>query len=134
MFEFIQSVFLKHELTFLIQSCKVFSISFLSREKNKRKAINPDLWAPRTNISPSKGLSYLRQRLLDRRLESVKYPLPPSDPGAISSLNWRASSPAHDRAGAGCTAWHSLAPGLWGNWSNSATGGTVLMSQDRSCA
>lgn len=63
MFEFIQSVFLKHELTFPIGSCKVFSFSW---KKTNIKTLNPDLWTCRTNISPLKW-----QRLLDRILGNV---------------------------------------------------------------
>ena len=87
MFEFIPSILLKHELTFLIGSCKVFFFPPW-KKRNMRKTLNLDLWAYRNTISPLKGLYYLAQRLLDRTLGSVDHPLPPSALGAISSLNW----------------------------------------------
>jgi len=82
MFEFIQSVFLKHELTFLIGSYKVFFFFFyLKGNKYKRKALNPDLWTYRTNISPLKDFNISDKGCWTECWRMLTLPSPPSDPG-----------------------------------------------------
>lgn len=61
-------------------------------------------------------------------------PFLPLIPGSSVLLICVKSLGHHGRPGAQATALHILALGLWGNWSNSATGNMVLVSQDKSCA